>query len=192
MHLHNQQGAHVTDLAEAHTERLQRALEDTRQQLTNHINRTINELQNALTNIAVTRAPLENQLAEIALAELVADVNHDDFPVRPDLIIETVAIFYGCTTKELLSASRTKNLTQARQAAMWLCRQLTDLSLPAIGRAFDRDHTTVMHAVRAVQKMVDTKPLTARLLMDITKAIKRQATMNALRGARNNTSKGAA
>jgi chromosomal replication initiator protein len=176
----------MTDLTEAHTERLRRALEDTRQQLTNHINRTINELQNALTNIAVTRAPLENQLAEIALAELVADVDRDEFPVRPDMIIETVAIFYGYTTQELLSASRTKTLTQARQAAMWLSRQLTDLSLPAIGRAFDRDHTTVMHAARSVQNMVDTDPLTARLLTDITKVIKRQAAMNALRGARMN------
>lgn len=52
---------------------------------------------------------------------------------------------------DLRGAGRTRRLAHARQAAMWLARQTTDASLPEIGRFFHRDHTTVIHAIRAVE-----------------------------------------
>jgi hypothetical protein len=68
-------------------------------------------------------------------------------------IVTAVADAFGVTAEELLGRSRRRELVGPRQAAMALCRELTDLSYPAIARAFgDRDHTTVLHAVRAARR----------------------------------------
>lgn len=182
----------MTDPTDAHTERLRRALEDVRRQLTGHINDTIDELQNALTHVSASRVPLSSKLAEVALAELVE--SDQNATVRPALVIATTAEFHDITTDELTGPTRTKTVAQARQMAMWLCRDLTDLSLPRIGAKFDRDHTTVMHAIRKIQHDADTNPTVAQQLADLTTLIRRQAAMTALRGARgsNTRTKGAA
>lgn len=182
----------MTDLSDTRTALLRRELETVRRLLVDHIDTTINELQNALTHVSASRVPLSSRLAQIALTELV-ESDHEA-TVTASLVIAATAEFHRVTTDELRGPSKTKRLAHARQVAMWLCRQLTGLSLPRIGAVFDRDHTTVMHAVRKIQHHVDTEPATAQQLADLTSLIKRQAAMNALRGARNNNtrSKGAA
>jgi len=78
-----------------------------------------------------------------------------DGEVRMDLIQEAVARHYSISLDELVGEKRTKRVVMPRQVAMYLCRELTDSSLPAIGRAFGgRDHTTVLYAVQKVTKQM--------------------------------------
>lgn len=71
---------------------------------------------------------------------------------RCDSIIETVARYYGRTVDGLLARGRHQPLSEQRQVAMYLCRQLTDLTLPQIGEAFGRNHSTVIHAIRQMHR----------------------------------------
>jgi ABC-type multidrug transport system ATPase subunit len=75
--------------------------------------------------------------------------------VRIDLVQEAVARHYGISIDELVGDKRTKRVVEPRQVAMYLSRELTDASLPAIGRAFGgRDHTTVIYAVQKMTKQM--------------------------------------
>ena len=67
---------------------------------------------------------------------------------------EKVAEYFNISVKEMQSSRRARNVARPRQIAMYLAKQLTSRSLPEIGRKFDRDHTTVMHAVRKVEELV--------------------------------------
>ena len=69
----------------------------------------------------------------------------------PNLIISQVCNFYGVEESVLRGSQRTKNITDARQIAMYLIRKLTNLSLPDIGVEFGKDHTTVLHSIRKVE-----------------------------------------
>ena len=69
-------------------------------------------------------------------------------------IQRVVGAYYSISQLDLLSDRRMRRLARPRQVAMWLCRKLTDRSLPDIGRRFgNRDHTTVIHAVRQIEKL---------------------------------------
>ena len=77
--------------------------------------------------------------------------------VTPELIMDRVAAFYDLTHDQLTGPSRKQPLARSRQIAMYLCRDLTDLSLPKIGQAFGgRDHTTVLHAVDKVKGLMQS------------------------------------
>lgn len=71
-----------------------------------------------------------------------------DRQFEPRQIIDAVAEYYGTSRDHLLGRSRKQPLAHQRQIAMFLCRELTTLSTVAVGVAFGRDHTTVMHAIR--------------------------------------------
>jgi chromosomal replication initiator protein len=92
--------------------------------------------------------------------ELAQEVLVDLFPagaggVRIDLVQEATARHYGISLEELVGDRRTKRVVEPRQVAMYLSRELTDASLPAIGRAFGgRDHTTVIYAVQKVTRQM--------------------------------------
>jgi chromosomal replication initiator protein len=68
--------------------------------------------------------------------------------------MKRVCVAFGVTEKELLGASRLRNVLVPRQVAMYLARELTGLSLPRIGATFGRDHTTVLHACRKVEEAI--------------------------------------
>ena len=117
------------------------------------ISTNIRELEGALIRVTafanLNRQPVDLALAEIVLKDLIPD------PVGPEItakqIMEQTAVYYGVTIDDLCGGSRSRVLVTARQIAMYLCRELTDLSLPKIGQQFGgRDHTTVMHAIRQV------------------------------------------
>jgi chromosomal replication initiation ATPase DnaA len=135
-------------VSDARTVRLHRALEDTRRLLLDHIDRTIGELQHALTRASASRIPLGNQLAEVAWQELVGNDPEPEVEIHANTVMTVTAEFYGFTPNEFRSTRGAKSLCRARHIAMHLCRELTELSLPEIGREFDRDHTTVMHGDR--------------------------------------------
>lgn len=81
------------------------------------------------------------------------------------------------TVLDLCSARRTAALARTRQMAMWLARHLTPHSLPEIGRAFgDRDHTTVMHGIAVIDRVMAAEPLFARQVMELAERIDFAAT----------------
>lgn len=165
--------------SDVRTLRLHRALDETRRLLVDHIERSISELQTALTNVAAARSPLDGQLAEVALAELVG--SGVEPKVDAACVMAATAEYFDLTVDELRGRRGVKHIAQARQIAMYLCRELTDLSLPGIGRVFDRDHTTVMHAVRKIREEVAVGGNASSGVSGLTVLIQRRAARGALR-----------
>ncbi|MDR0285793.1 MAG: chromosomal replication initiation protein, partial [Propionibacteriaceae bacterium] len=96
--------------------------------------------------------PVDLPLAEIVLKDLIPD--DFDHPVTAPDIMTITAGYFNLAVTDLTGPTRTANIALARQVAMYLCRDLTELSLPKIGALFDRDHTTVMHAFRKISSMM--------------------------------------
>jgi chromosomal replication initiator protein len=119
----------------------------------------IRELEGALTRVTAYAA-LTHQRIDLDMA---ADVLQDllplarQAPITPGRILAATAGAFDVTIAELESPSRRQPLARARQVAMYLCRQLTDLSLPRIGTLFGgRDHTTVIHGINTVHRLIQT------------------------------------
>jgi chromosomal replication initiator protein len=118
--------------------------------IASHVKDNIRELEGALIRICAF-AKLNNENISLSQAEdVLSDLVRAGEPRRisPQMILDTVAATYGFSVEALIGPSRTRPLVTARQVAMYLTRELTDYSYPAIGRVFGkRDHTTVIHAV---------------------------------------------
>ena len=139
------------------------------------ISTNIRELEGALIRVTafanLNRQPVDLGLAEIVLKDLIPD------PVGPEItakqIMDQTAVYYGVTIDDLCGSSRSRVLVTARQIAMYLCRELTDLSLPKIGQQFGgRDHTTVMHADRKVRQLMAERRSLYNQVADLTQRIR--------------------
>ncbi len=113
------------------------------------IQTNIRELEGALIRVtafaSLNNQPVDLTLAEIVLKDLIPQGGEPEITGR--LIIAQTASYFGLSIEDLCGPSRSRNLVTARQIAMYLCRELTELSLPKIGQQFGgRDHTTVMYA----------------------------------------------
>ncbi|MGH9244921.1 MAG: chromosomal replication initiator protein DnaA [Acidimicrobiales bacterium] len=122
-----------------------------------HITDNIRELEGALTRVAaftsLTKEPVTIELAERVLGDLLTD--RQPRPITPPVILEATSRMFGFAVDELLSKSRSRPLVTSRQIAMYVCRELTDLSFPQIAKAFNKgDHTTVMHAVQKIENQM--------------------------------------
>jgi len=119
-----------------------------------HIHSNIRELEGALNRVIaysnITGRPVSKQLARESLHDLFAG---EEIVLTPNIIKKTVASYYGLKVSDLDSESRARNVSYPRQIAMFLCKELTNLSYPKIGEAFGgRDHTTVIHAYKTILK----------------------------------------
>lgn len=116
----------------------------------------IRELEGALTRVtawsALNRRDIDFETAERVLQDIVT--TEEPISLGPETIIRTTAQAYGFSVDDVLSASRRQPLVLCRQISMYLCRELTDLSLPKIGDHFNRDHTTVLHSVEKVKRIL--------------------------------------
>ncbi len=127
------------------------------------IKSNIRELEGALTRViafsSLTNQTISVQLAEEALKEIIS--NNGPLRITPSLIKDIVANTYNVTIEDLTSPKRMRIISHPRQIAMYLCRELTNLSLPKIGQEFGgRDHTTVMHACdKIIQDIKHNKDL---------------------------------
>jgi chromosomal replication initiator protein len=115
-----------------------------------HVKNNIRELEGALTRICafakLNKEPISLAQAERVLSDIV--LAGEPRRITPQMILEATASSYGFSIDAICGPSRTRPLVTARQVAMYLVRELTDYSYPAIGRVFGkRDHTTVIHAV---------------------------------------------
>ncbi|MDT5185995.1 MAG: chromosomal replication initiator protein [Mycobacterium sp.] len=117
------------------------------------IERNIRELEGALIRVtafaSLNKTPIDRALAEIVLRDLIADAG--TMQISAATIMAATAEYFETTIEELRGPGKTRALAQSRQIAMYLCRELTDLSLPKIGQAFGRDHTTVMYAEKKIR-----------------------------------------
>jgi chromosomal replication initiator protein len=120
----------------------------------------IRELEGALTRVSAL-AKLTDETIDLAMAERVLQdllPGHEAKSIDPPMILQATSEAYGLTVADLVSSSRKQPLAQCRQVAMYLCRELTSLSLPRIGEVFGgRDHTTVMYAIDRVKKIMETE-----------------------------------
>jgi chromosomal replication initiator protein len=126
--------------------------DDVLELIASSIERNIRELEGALIRVtafaSLNKTPIDKALAEIVLRDLIADVS--TMQISAATIMAATAEYFDTTVEELRGPGKTRALAQSRQIAMYLCRELTDLSLPKIGQAFGRDHTTVMYAQRKI------------------------------------------
>ena len=118
-----------------------------------HIDTNIRELEGSLTRLVayanLTGKPLTVQLSNEALRDLFATQTRRE--VTPQVIMQTVADYYSITVGDLIKQSRRREITVPRQIAMYLTREMTNLSLPQIGAVFgNRDHTTVLHGCEKI------------------------------------------
>jgi chromosomal replication initiator protein len=103
----------------------------------------------AYTSIARKSEPTE-EMAEEILREFV---QAESLAIEPESIVHIVAAHYGITREQLKGKRRTNSVALPRQIAMFLMRRMTTLSLSEIGRFFDRDHTTVIHACDKIERL---------------------------------------
>ena len=126
--------------------------DDVLELIASSIERNIRELEGALIRVtafaSLNKTPIDKALAEIVLRDLIADAG--TIQISAATVMAATAEYFDTTVEELRGPGKTRALAQSRQIAMYLCRELTDLSLPKIGQAFGRDHTTVMYAQRKI------------------------------------------
>ncbi len=139
------------------------------------ISRNIRELEGALIRVTAF-ASLNRQSVDLALAEVVLKdlIPADGGPeITGATIMAATAEYFGLTMEDLCGSSRSRMLVTARQIAMYLCRELTDLSLPKIGQMFGgRDHTTVIHADRKIRSQMPERRVTYNQVAELTNRIK--------------------
>ncbi len=143
--------------------------------IASRISTNIRELEGALIRVtafaSLNRQPVDLSLAEIVLKDLMPDGNANQ--ITAAAIIAQTANYFGLTVDDLCGASRSRLLVTARQIAMYLCRELTELSLPKIGQQFGgRDHTTVMHADRKIRTLMAEKRSVYNQVTELTTRIR--------------------
>ena len=116
------------------------------------VNANIRQLEGAFTRVVafsrLTGTPVDVKMAETALKDIV---DSQERKVTVPLIQQVVAEFYGVTVENLMSPRRTADITYPRQVAMYLSREMTDMSLKNIGQAFGRDYSTVISACKKIE-----------------------------------------
>jgi chromosomal replication initiator protein len=142
------------------------------------ISTNIRELEGALIRVtafaSLNRQPVDLPLAELVLKDLFPSDTGPEITVAQ--IMTTTAAYFGVSVDDLCGTSRSRVLVTARQISMYLCRELTDLSLPKIGQAFGgRDHTTVMHADRKIRQLIGERRSLYNQVADLTARIKSQS-----------------
>ena len=144
---------------------------DTATFIAENVRTNVRELEGALNRVLTTsRFNHKEPTVEVAKACLKDIIKIQEKKVKMENIQKVVADFYRLRVKDLISSQRSRNIARPRQIAMSLSRELTSHSLPEIGSAFGgRDHTTVMHAVKAITKLRQTNTSIAddyELLLD--------------------------
>ena len=154
------------------------APDDVLEYIASKISTNIRELEGALIRVtafaSLNRQIVDMNLAEIVLKDLIPD---DSTPeITAGLIMAQTASYFSLTLDDLCGTSRSRVLVNARQIAMYLCREMTELSLPKIGQTFGgRDHTTVMHADRKVRHLMAERRSIFNQVSELTNRIKLQA-----------------
>lgn len=154
------------------------APDDVLEFIASRISTNIRELEGALIRVtafaSLNRQSVDMGLAEIVLKDLIP--NEQGSQITSATIMAQTAAYFGLTIEDLCGTSRSRVLVTARQIAMYLCRELTDLSLPKIGQQFGgRDHTTVMHADKKIRQLMAERRAIYNQVTELTNRIKQQS-----------------
>jgi chromosomal replication initiator protein len=138
----------------------------------------IRELEGALIRVtafaSLNKQQVDLPLAELVLKDLISDEQGPQ--ITAAIIMAATAEYFSVTMEELQGSNRSRTLVNARQIAMYLCRELTELSLPRIGASFGgKDHTTVMHAVKKITNLMSERRATYTQVTELTARIKSRA-----------------
>ena len=147
-------------------------------EVSEHIAKTlasnVRQLEGAVKKIQAQHdlmgVPIDINLANTAIRDLMRE--NPGIKPTPEYIVRETAKFYSITPDKIYSLSRSKDTVMPRQIAMYLIRELTDLSLPMIGQVFKRDHTTVMHSINKIEELMRSNEETRRAVKDLTSNIK--------------------
>ena len=154
------------------------APDDVLEYIASKISSNIRELEGALIRVtafaSLNRQCVDLGLAEIVLKDLIPEAGGPE--ITAATIMAQTATYFSLTVDDLCGTSRSRVLVNARQIAMYLCRELTELSLPKIGQTFGgRDHTTVMHADRKIRQLMAERRSIYNQVTELTNRIKLQA-----------------
>ncbi len=146
--------------------------------IASRISTNIRELEGALIRVtafaSLNRQSVDLQLAEIVLKDLMPEAQGPQITIA--MIMGQTASYFGLSIDDLCGTSRSRVLVTARHIAMYLCRELTDLSLPKIGQQFGgRDHTTVINADRKIRSLMAERRSIYTQVTELTNRIKQQA-----------------
>jgi chromosomal replication initiator protein len=146
--------------------------------IASRISTNIRELEGALIRVtafaSLNRQSVDLQLAEIVLKDLIPEAQGPQITIAT--IMGQTASYFGLSIDDLCGQSRSRVLVTARHIAMYLCRELTDLSLPKIGQQFGgRDHTTVINADRKIRSLMAERRSIYTQVTELTNRIKQQA-----------------
>jgi len=146
--------------------------------IASRISTNIRELEGALIRVtafaSLNRQSVDLQLAEIVLKDLIPEAHGPQITIAT--IMGQTASYFGLSIEDLCGTSRSRVLVTARHIAMYLCRELTDLSLPKIGQQFGgRDHTTVINADRKIRSLMAERRSIYTQVTELTNRIKQQA-----------------
>lgn len=132
-----------------------------------HVQRNVRELEGALVKISAVHSLTGQPVTEEFAAQVLKDILPANRPIDMEQIQRETARHYKLSVEELRQDRRTKHLAHARQVAMYLCRHLTKASFPEIAAKFNKDHSTVISAVRKVEKLRDTDDTVKRELSEL-------------------------
>ena len=154
------------------------APDDVLEYIASKISSNIRELEGALIRVtafaSLNRQGVDLGLAEIVLKDLIPEEGGPE--ITSTTIMAQTASYFSLTMDDLCGTSRSRVLVNARQIAMYLCRELTELSLPKIGQTFGgRDHTTVMHADRKIRQLMAERRSIYNQVTELTNRIKSQS-----------------
>jgi chromosomal replication initiator protein len=146
--------------------------------IASRISTNIRELEGALIRVtafaSLNRQSVDLQLAEFVLKDLIPDSHGPE--ITAATIMGQTAAYFGLSIEDLCGTSRSRVLVTARQIGMYLCRELTEMSLPKIGQVFGgRDHTTVMHADKKIRALMAERRAIYNQVTELTNRIKQQA-----------------
>ena len=151
---------------------------DVLEYIASRISTNIRELEGALIRVtafaSLNRQGVDLQLAEIVLKDLIPEAQGPQ--INAATIMGQTAAYFGLSIEDLCGTSRSRVLVTARHIAMYLCRELTDMSLPKIGQQFGgRDHTTVINADRKIRSLMAERRSIYTQVTELTNRIKQQA-----------------
>ncbi len=143
--------------------------------IANRLKNNIRQLEGAVKKMKafhlLNGEPFNIQTAQAAISDIIN--NDQPTPLTVEKIIDEVARTFGATVEDIRSSKRSANISSARQVAMYVVREITQMPMVAIGREFgNRDHSTVVYAIQQVEKNIRRDPKTKATVEDIIKNIR--------------------